>query len=287
MTPAGPRPKVNKWLVTLSVSFGTLMGAVDISIVNVALPHIRGAVGATIEEITWISTGFVIATVVVMPLTGFLGRMFGQKRVYLSCLALFIVGSVLCGTAHSLWTLVFWRAVQGAGAGALQPTEQAILRQTFPPKEQGMAMAVFAMAVMLGPAIGPTLGGWIVDNYSWPWIFYINVPIGLLGMFMVYSFVHEDPEILEQNHALAAAQRRNVDYAGILLMFVGLASLQYFLEEGARYDWFEDRWITACFIVSIVSLAFFVARELTARVPVVNLRLFKDEVYASGTLIGR
>ena len=286
MTPAGPRPKVNKWLVTLSVSFGTLMGAVDISIVNVALPHIRGAVGATIEEITWISTGFVIATVVVMPLTGFLGRMFGQKRVYLSCLALFIVGSVLCGTAHSLWTLVFWRAVQGAGAGALQPTEQAILRQTFPPKEQGMAMAVFAMAVMLGPAIGPTLGGWIVDNYSWPWIFYINVPIGLLGMFMVYSFVHEDPEILEQNHALAAAQRRNVDYAGILLMFVGLASLQYFLEEGARYDWFEDRWITACFIVSIVSLAFFVARELTARVPVVNLRLFKDEVYASGTLIG-
>ncbi|HTT69870.1 MAG TPA: MFS transporter, partial [Anaeromyxobacteraceae bacterium] len=195
-----PRPRTNKWLVTVSVSFGTLMGAIDTSIVNVALPHIRGSVGATVEEITWVTTGFVIATVVVMPLTGFLGRMFGQKRVYLLSLVVFLIGSVLCATARSLGALVAWRAVQGFGAGALQPTEQAILRSTFPPEEQGMAMAVFAMAVMLGPALGPTLGGFLTDHYSWPWIFYINLPVGLLGLFMVMSFVHEDEEIIHKNH---------------------------------------------------------------------------------------
>src|SRR4051794_17712756 len=145
----------NKWLVTISISFGTLMGAIDSSIVNVALPHIRGAVGATVQEITWISTAYAIALVLVMPLTGFLGRLFGQKNVYLFCLVLFLAGSALCGLASSLPALVFFRVLQGLGAGALQPTEQAILRQTFPPKEQGMAMALFAMAVMLGPAIGP------------------------------------------------------------------------------------------------------------------------------------
>jgi MFS transporter, DHA2 family, multidrug resistance protein len=283
---AAPRPATNKWLVTVSVSFGTLMGAIDTSIVNVALPHIRGSVGATVEEITWITTGFVIATVIVMPLTGFLGRLFGQKRVYLFSLALFLLGSALCGTARSLPALVGWRAVQGLGAGALQPTEQAILRSTFPPEEQGMAMAVFAMAVMLGPALGPTLGGYITDNYSWPWIFFINLPIGLLGMFMVWSFVHEDHEIVQKNRALAAAQRSNVDYLGIGLMVVGLATLQYFLEEGSRYDWFQDRTIAACFCVAVLGLAAFVWRELTAKVPVVNLRLFKDKTFASGTLIG-
>ncbi len=283
---AASRPATNKWLVTVSVSFGTLMGAIDTSIVNVALPHIRGSVGSTVEEITWITTGFVIATVIVMPLTGFLGRLFGQKRVYLFSLALFLLGSALCGTARSLPALVAWRAVQGLGAGALQPTEQAILRSTFPPEEQGMAMAVFAMAVMLGPALGPTLGGYITDNYSWPWIFFINLPIGLLGLFMVWSFVHEDEAIAQKNRGLAAAQRSNVDYAGIVLMVVGLATLQYFLEEGSRYDWFEDRTITLCFWVALVALAAFAWRELTAKVPVVNLRLFKDKTFASGTLIG-
>src|SRR5271170_2224147 len=211
---APARPKVNKWLVTVSVTFGTLMGAIDASIVNVAIPHIRGAVGATVEEITWISTAFALATVLVMPLTAFLGRMFGQKRVYLACLILFVFGSALCGMARSLPVLVACRVVQGFGAGALQPTEQAILRQTFPPKEQGMAMALFGMAVMLGPAIGPTLGGYIVDHYSWPWIFYINLPVGALGLLMVTQFVHEDPEVRESNKATAAVQRKHMDWWG-------------------------------------------------------------------------
>lgn len=287
LAPAAPKRKpVNKWLVTVSISFGTLMGAIDSSIVNVALPHIRGAVGATVQEITWISTGYAIALVLVMPLTAFLARMFGQKRVYVFCLALFLAGSALCGTAGSLTSLVIYRAIQGFGAGALQPTEQAILRQTFPPKEQGMAMALFAMAVMLGPAVGPTLGGYIVDHWHWSWIFFINLPIGALGLFMVVSFVHEDEEIRAQNQALAAKQRKNIDWWGIALLSVGLSTLEYFLEEGARDDWFDSKLITACFLVALVSLAAFVIRELSAPFPAVNLRLFKDPVFTSGTLIG-
>jgi DHA2 family multidrug resistance protein len=276
----------NKWLVTISITFGTLMGAIDSSIVNVALPHIRGAVGATLQEITWISTGYAVALVLVMPLTAFLGRLFGQKRVYLACLVLFLVGSFLCGTATTLPALVFYRLIQGLGAGALQPTEQAILRQTFPPKEQGMAMALFGMAVMIGPAIGPTLGGYIVDHYHWSWIFFINLPVGLVGLFMVISFVHEDPELLEQNRTLAEQQRKHVDWAGIAFLWIGLAALEYFLEEGARDDWFDSRLITAVFLVAIFAIAAFVIRELTAKVPAVDVRLFADPVFLSGTVIG-
>src|ERR1043165_4383439 len=220
------RKPVNKWLVTVSITFGTLMGAIDASIVNVAVPHLTGSLGVTIEQITWVTTGFVIATVMVMPLTGFLARLFGQKRVYMTCLALFVIGSALCGMARTLPMLVFCRILQGLGAGALQPTEQAILRQTFPPKEQGMAMALFGMAVVVGPAAGPALGGWLLDNYAWPWIFYINLPIGLLGIFMVSRFVHEPEDIRRENRARAAIQRKNLDWQGIVLMTVGLASLQ-------------------------------------------------------------
>lgn len=283
---APARPAVNKWLVTISISFGTLMGAIDSSIVSVALPHIRGSVGATLQEITAISTGYAVALVLVMPLTAFLSRQFGQKNVYMSCLVLFLLGSLLCGFATSLTSLVIYRVIQGFGAGALQPTEQAILRQTFPPKEQGMAMALFGMAVMLGPAIGPTLGGYIVDNYHWSWIFFINLPIGVLGLFMVASFVHEDPELLAHNKREAEKQRRNLDWLGILLMWVGLAALQYFLEEGSRDDWFDSSRITAVAIIAVFALAAFIIRELTAPYPAVDLRLFKDPVFLSGTLVG-
>jgi len=283
---SAPRPPVNKWLVTLSVTFGTLMGTIDASIVNVALPHIRGSVGATLAEITWITTGFVVATVIVMPLTGFLSRMFGQKRVYLTSLVVFLIGSVLCGTAHSLTALALFRVLQGMGAGALQPTEQAILRQTFPPHEQGMAMAVFGMAVVLGPAIGPTLGGYIVDHYSWEWIFFINLPVGALGFLMVTTFVHEDEEILRANHARAAREKKNVDWIGIAMMAVGLALVQYVLEEGTRDDWFESRTISACLTIGIIALIAFVIRELTAKVPAVDLRLFKEKTFLAATLIG-
>jgi MFS transporter, DHA2 family, multidrug resistance protein len=268
------------------VTFGTLMGAIDASIVNVALPHMRGAVGATLQEITWITTGFAIATVIVMPLTAFLGRLFGQKRVYMASLLLFVVASALCGVAATLTQLVLFRVLQGVGAGALQPTEQAILRQTFPPEEQGLAMALFGMAVMIGPAVGPTLGGYIVDNFHWSWIFFINLPVGALGLFMVWRFVHEPEDVRAANAAGAAAQRRNLDWLGIALLAVGLAALQFLLEEGQQKDWFESSLIVACAAVTGIALALFVWRELVAPVPAVNVRLFKDPLFASGTAIG-
>jgi DHA2 family multidrug resistance protein len=262
------------------------MASIDNSIVNVAVPHMRGAVGATIEEITWVATGYALAQVIVMALTAFLGRLFGQKQVYLFCLALFIVGSALCGMARTLTTLVAFRFLQGFGAGALQPTVQAILRQTFPYEEQGMAMAMFGMIVMIGPAVGPTLGGYIVDNYSWPWIFYINLPIGVAAILLVWKFVHEPEDIRAANHALAVRQRKHMDWAGIILLSVFLCTMQYALEEGQRNDWFESPAIRWCAIVCVFSFALFIVRELSATVPAVDLRLFKDPVFLSGTLVG-
>jgi MFS transporter, DHA2 family, multidrug resistance protein len=277
--------RTNKWIVALSVTFGTLMGAIDTSIVNVALSQIRGAVGATVQEITWISTGFAIATVMVMPLTAFLGRLWGQKNVYMACLLLFIVGSALCGVAWNLPSLVLFRALQGFGAGALQPTEQAILRQTFPPKEQATAMALFAMAVMIGPAIGPTLGGYIVDNFHWSWIFFINLPVGLFGLFMVWRFVEEPADLKVANHADALKQRANVDWAGIALLWTSLGAIQYVLEEGQSSDWFESPLIVWLSLLAVFAGAAFVIRELSAVAPAVNLRLFKDRTFASGTIV--
>src|SRR5438105_4831250 len=283
---AAERPPVNKWLVTLSITFGTLMGAIDASIVNVAVPHLMGSLGVTVEQVTWVTTGFVIATVMVMPLTGFLARLFGQKRVYLFCLVLFGVGSALCGFARTLPLLVIFRIIQGIGAGALQPTEQAILRQTFPPQEQGMAMAVFGMAVVLGPAFGPTLGGYIVDNYSWPWIFFINIPVGLVSLVMVTRFVHEPEDVKAANHAMAEQQKKNMDWAGIGMLFIGLGTLQYVLEEGNRNDWFNSTQISVLTVVSLVALAALVIRELSAPMPAADFSLFRDVVFLSGTLVG-
>jgi MFS transporter, DHA2 family, multidrug resistance protein len=277
---------VNKWLVTASIGMGSLMAAIDSSIVNVALPHIRGSVGATIQEITWVSTAYIVATVLVMPLAGFLGSILGQKRLYLASLILFIIGSALCGVARTLPTLIFYRAIQGFGGGALQPTQQAILRQTFPPHEQGMAMAMFAMVIMIGPAVGPTLGGYITDNYSWPWIFYINVPIGALGVFMTWRFYHEAEDVKAANHERAQQQKKSFDIAGIVLLCITVAMMQYVLEEGQRNDWLESPTITICTLVGVVSLAAFIIRELTAKAPVINLRLFRDPTFASGTVIG-
>jgi DHA2 family multidrug resistance protein len=280
-----PRPAVNKWVVAVSIAFGSLMATIDASIVNVALPNIRGELGASIQEITWISTAYMIAMVLVMPLTGFLGGFFGQKRVYLSSMVLFVLGSALCGTARSLTALIFYRILQGLGGGALQPTQQAILRQTFPPEEQGIAMAMFAMVVMIGPAVGPVLGGWITDNYSWPWIFYINLPVGIIGIMMTLSNVHEPDDVRVANRARAELMRKNLDIAGIVLMVIGVGALQYLFEEGPQDDWFDAIEIRIAAFVCLFSLAAFVIRELTATAPVVNLRLFKDPTFASATFV--
>jgi DHA2 family multidrug resistance protein len=226
-----------------------------------------------------------VAMVLVMPLTGFLGGFFGQKRIYLMSMVLFVAGSALCGTARSLTALVFYRVLQGLGGGALQPTQQAILRQTFPPHEQGMAMAIFSMVIMVGPAIGPMLGGLITDNYSWPWIFYINLPVGLIGFLMTVQNVHEPDDVRAANRARAERARKNLDIAGIVLMVIGIGALQYLFEEGPQDDWFDDQSIRIATFIAAVSLIGFVIRELTATAPVVNLRLFKDPTFASATFV--
>jgi DHA2 family multidrug resistance protein len=286
LTPSHAPRQVGKWTVAVSIAFGSLMATIDTSIVNVAIPQIRGELGASLQEITWITTGYMIAMVLVMPLTGFLGSFFGQKRVYLASLVVFTVGSVMCGTARSLEMLVLWRVIQGFGGGALQPTQQAILRQTFPSSEQGMAMAVFSMVIMVGPAVGPVLGGWITDNYSWPWIFFVNLPVGVLGIYLTMRNVIEPADVLAANRARASVARKHLDWAGIALMAIAIGALQYVLEEGPQNDWYDSTAIVVGTYIAAVGLCAFVIRELTATAPVVDLRMFRDPTFASGTMIG-
>ncbi|HEX8108682.1 MAG TPA: DHA2 family efflux MFS transporter permease subunit [Kofleriaceae bacterium] len=286
LIPSHAPRQVGKWTVAISIALGSVMSTIDTSIVNVAIPQIRGELGASLQEITWITTGYMIAMVLVMPLTGFLGSFFGQKRVYLVSLVVFTIGSVMCGTARSLEMLVLWRIVQGFGGGALQPTQQAILRQTFPPAEQGMAMAVFSMVIMVGPAVGPVLGGWITDNYSWPWIFFVNLPVGVLGIYLTMRNVIEPADVLAANRARAAVARKHLDWAGIALMAIAIGALQYVLEEGPQNDWFDSTAILVGTYIAAVGLCAFVIRELTATAPVVDLRMFRDPTFASGTVIG-
>lgn len=261
------------------------MGVLDATIVNVALPQIQGSVGATLQEITWISTGYTVAAILLMPLVAFLGRRFGQKRVYMICLGLFLLGSALCGVARTLPQLVAFRVLQGLGGGALQPTEEAILRQTFPKSEQGMAMALTGMIMMVGPALGPVLGGYIVDHVHWSWIFFISLPVGLLGLVMTATFVHEDPALLAKNRDRAAAERANVDWSGIALLSTCLATIEFILEEGERRDWFDDTAIRVLAVVAFSAFVAFVVRQLTAKAPVMNLRLLKDGRFAAGMVL--
>jgi len=276
----------DKWLIALSVAFGSLMATIDSSIINVAIPHIRGAVGASIAEVTWVSTSYLIAMVLVMPLTGLLGALIGQKRLYLGSLVVFVVGSALCGMASSLSTLIVFRVIQGLGAGSLQPSQQAILRQTFPPSEQGMAMALFSMVIMIGPAIGPALGGLITDNWSWPWIFFINLPIGVIGIWMTWRNVHEPEDIRQANLKKAQSIRGNFDWLGIFLLIMGIASLQFLLEEGPSHDWFAARSMILCAMVAFFSLLIFGIHEMRVPHPVINFRLFQNPSYFSATCIG-
>jgi MFS transporter, DHA2 family, multidrug resistance protein len=278
-------PPVNKWLVAASVSCGSIMGVLDSTIVNVALPQIQGAVGATLQEITWIATGYTIAAVLLMPLVAFLGRRFGQKRVYMICLGLFLLGSGLCGLSRTLPELIAFRVLQGLGGGAMQPTEEAILRQTFPKSQQGMAMALTGMIMMVGPALGPVLGGYIVDHFHWSWIFFVSLPIGLLGLTMTWTFVREDPEILVKNRARAAAERTNVDWSGIGLLSTCLGTTEFVIEEGQRRYWFDDALIRVFTFVAVTTFAAFIARQLTAKAPVMNLRLLKDMRFATGMVL--
>jgi MFS transporter, DHA2 family, multidrug resistance protein len=230
----------HKYLIAIAVTLAAVLELIDTSIVNVAIPHMMGNLGATLDEIAWVSTGYIIANVIVIPMSGWLSAYFGRKRYLVSSIGLFVLASFFCGAAHSLWTLVFWRVVQGIGGGALLSTAQATLFEAFPPQEVGIGQAMFGVGVMVGPTLGPTLGGWIVDNYNWPWIFYINVPLGILAMIMTATYVH-DAEYQER--------AETIDYPGILLLTVCVGSLQWMLERGERYDWFDSRFVTTLGLV--------------------------------------
>ncbi len=268
----------HKWLIAGSVLLGTIMAVLDTSIVNVALADMSGTLGATIEQITWVVTGYMLSNLLVMPVIGMLSSRFGRKRLYLVSLAIFTIASMLCGLARSLETMVAVRAFQGLGGGVLMTVAQAILRETFPPKEQGLAMGMFGMGVVLAPAIGPTLGGWLTDSYSWPWIFYINVPIGVVNYILVQRFVHDPPYLVRE--------KGRIDWLGLGLMITGLGAIQLMLEEGSRYDWFSSDFIVKLATVGVVGLVLFVWRELAAERPAVDLRIMKDSAFSSATLIG-
>lgn len=265
-------------LITITVMLGLIMAIIDSTIVNVALNTIGGNLGATVDEVSWVATGYILANVIVMPLNGWLTAFFGRKMFYAVSLAVFTISSLLCGTATSITQLVIYRVIQGLGGGALQPTAQAIMFETYPPDKRGNAMAIFGLGAMVGPAVGPTLGGWIVDNASWPLIFYINIPIGIVAFLMTMAFI-PNPAYIEKPKA-------GIDWPGLGLLATGLACLQYVLERGERLDWFESDTIVLLSILSAVTLVAFVVKMVRDRHPLVQLRVFRWRSFSIGNILG-
>jgi len=264
-----------RYIIAITVSLASVLELLDTSIVNVAIPHMMGNLGATLDQIAWVSTGYIVANVIVLPITGWLSAYFGRRRYFAGSIALFTIASFFCGNSHSLEALVFWRIVQGLGGGALLSTSQAILYEEFPREEYGTAMAIFGVGVMVGPTLGPTLGGYITDSFGWPWIFYINIPFGMLALALTLSFIQDS---LHQQKAT------RVDYVGLLLLAAGIGALQTMLERGERFGWFESQQVTVLAIVSVTSLIGFVWHELRTDHPVVDLRILKSRQLAVGVL---
>jgi DHA2 family multidrug resistance protein len=272
------RPSVNPWIVAASVMLATFMEVLDTSVANVALPHISGNLSATNEEATWVLTSYLVSNAIVLPATNWLSRYFGRKRFLIACIVIFTLASALCGAATSLSMLIFARVLQGAGGGALQPIAQSVLLESFPPEKRGQAMAVYGLGIVVAPIIGPTLGGWITDNYSWRWIFYINVPVGALAIFMANAFVEDPPYMRAQKPG-------RIDYIGFGLMALGLASLQLVLDMGQQEDWFESAFIFRATVVGVAAIVAFVVWELRSDEPIVNLRVLKNRNFAIGTIL--
>jgi DHA2 family multidrug resistance protein len=258
-----------KWIIVITVVLCCLLELIDTSIVNVALTQMMGNLSATQQEVSWVVASYAIANVIVIPMTGFLAEQFGRRNYYFASVVLFTLASMACGQSTNIWELVAFRFIQGIGGGALMATSQAILIDTFPPKQLPLGQALFGMGVIIGPTIGPTLGGYIVDNYDWPWIFYVNVPVGILASIFTLTFIR-DPERIKN---AIPRPLREIDWAGIFLLILGVGSLQYVLEQGETKDWFEDpliNFFTACSAVGIIG---FIWRELTAEKPIVDLRV--------------
>jgi DHA2 family multidrug resistance protein len=268
---------MNKWIVAITVMLPTLIEIVDTSVVNVSLDHIRGSLSAGIDESTWTITSYLVSNAIIIPMTAWLSRLFGRKRYLIFSISLFTCSSFMCGSSWNLQSLVFFRILQGMGGGALQPISQAILLETFPPHQHGMAMAIFGIGIMFGPIIGPLLGGWITDNWSWHWIFFINVPIGFISILMALFFVADPPYIQRT--------KMKIDYWGLLFLAIGLGCLQIVLDKGQREDWFSSSFITWLSYISISSLVMFILVEFFAENPIVNLKIFRNLSFSTGNII--
>jgi DHA2 family multidrug resistance protein len=272
------RPLVNPWIVTIAVMLATFMEVLDTTVVNVSIPHISGNLSATYEEGTWVVTSYLVANAIVLPMAGWLANHFGRRRMLMACVVGFSVASLLCGMASSLTQLIVFRVLQGLCGGGLQPLAQAILLETFPKEKHGQAMAAYGLGIVCAPIIGPTLGGWITDNYTWRWIFYLNIPVGIFSLWMMWRFVHDPPYIRRDRDA-------SVDLWGIGLLALGIGSLQLLLDTGQRKDWLGSRDIRIELFCCIAGLLAFVIRELAVDRPIVDLRSLKNRSFTVGVLL--
>jgi len=268
------------WTVAITVTLATFMEVLDTAIANVSLPHIAGSLSVGQDESTWVLTSYLMSNAIILPVSGWLATRFGRKRFYMTCVALFTISSFLCGIAPNLPSLVFFRVLQGLGGGGLAPSEQAILADTFPPAKRGMAFAVYGMAVVLAPAIGPTLGGFITDTYSWRWVFFINIPVGIVSLVLSHRVVQDPPHLAEMRKRVGP-----VDYVGLGLIALGLGCLEVVLDTGQQKDWFASRTITLYAIVAAIALISFVVWEWRNEHPVVEIRMFRDRSFAVSNLM--
>lgn len=274
---AVPQRVVNPWLIAVSVMFATFMEVLDTTVVNVSLPHIAGSLSASIDEATWALTSYLVANAIILPMTGWLASMFGRKRLLMMSVVGFTASSFLCGLAPTLGTLILFRILQGATGGALQPLSQAVLLEAFPPHDRGKAMGFWGLGIVVAPILGPVLGGWLTDTYSWRWVFYINIPVGIASIVMTKLYIFDPPYLRTES--------RSVDYWGIGMLTVGIGALQIVLDKGQQEDWFSSTLITGLAIVSAVTLVALVVHELTTEHPIVDLRVFKARSYAVGVFL--
>jgi MFS transporter, DHA2 family, multidrug resistance protein len=276
--PVSEQRQINPWLIAVSVMFATFMEVLDTTVVNVSLPHIAGSLSATIDEATWALTSYLVANAIILPMTGWLASTFGRKRLIMAAVIGFTGSSFLCGLAPNLASLIVFRIIQGATGGVMQPLSQAVLLEAFPPRDRGKAMGFWGLGIVVAPILGPVLGGWLTDTYSWRWVFYINIPVGMASLVMTQLYIFDPPY-------LRATGKRSIDYWGIGMLAVGIGALQYVLDKGQQDDWFESNLILTLGVISAVSLIALIIHELTTKEPIVDLRVFKVRSYAIGVFL--
>jgi DHA2 family multidrug resistance protein len=277
MPSASPQPQVNPWIVAIAVMLATFMEVLDTTVVNVSLPHIAGSLSASVDEAAWALTSYLVANAIVLPMTGWIANYFGRKRTLTAAVFGFTTASVLCGLAPSLPVLILFRIMQGATGGALQPLSQAVMLEAFPPRDRSKAMAFWGLGVVVAPMLGPVIGGWLTENYSWRWVFYINLPVGLASVIMTRLFIFDPPYIRRSN--------RGIDFWGMGMLALGVGALQIVLDKGQEEDWFASNWMVICAVLAGIGLTAFIIRELKTRDPVVHLRVFANRTYSAGVFL--